>query len=81
MFQSLNPSPDGKVIPLADGEGIFHRAIGLTQKIPGLGGRSQRYAMYLENGVVKILNVEEINGEKYKFSGPEKMLRDIKALL
>jgi peroxiredoxin len=45
---------------LADGNGEFSRAVGLTMDGTGygMGQRSQRYAMVVDNGVVKALNVE-----------------------
>lgn len=50
-----------KVMMLADGNGDFTRAVGLELDGSrfGMGKRSQRYAMIVENGVVKQLNVEE----------------------
>lgn len=46
---------------LADGNGDFARAIGLVQDSSkfGMGQRSKRYAMIVEDGVVKQLHVEE----------------------
>jgi peroxiredoxin len=51
---------DGKVHMLADGNGDFTRAIGLEMDGTkfGMGKRSQRYSMIVDNGVVKSLNVE-----------------------
>ncbi len=51
---------EGKVQMLADGNGDFTRAVGLELDGSGygLGKRSQRYAMVVDNGVVKTLNVE-----------------------
>jgi peroxiredoxin len=51
---------DGKVVMLADGNGDFTRAVGLEfdATANGLGKRSKRYAMVIDNGVVKTLNVE-----------------------
>ena len=51
---------DGKVTMLADGNGDFTRAVGLELDATanGLGKRSKRYAMVVDNGVVKTLNVE-----------------------
>jgi peroxiredoxin len=48
------------VTMLADGNGAFTEALGLEMDGSGfgLGTRSQRYAMVLENGVVTVLNVE-----------------------
>ena len=52
---------DGKVQMLADGNGDFTRAVGLEMDGTGygMGKRSQRYAMVVDNGVVKTLNVEK----------------------
>src|SRR4029077_9666927 len=52
---------DGKVEFLADGSGDFAKALGLTVDLGarGLGTRSQRYAMVVEDGVVKTLNIED----------------------
>jgi peroxiredoxin len=52
---------DGKVHMLADGNGDFTRAIGLEFDASkfGMGKRSQRYSMIVDNGVVKTVNVEE----------------------
>ena len=52
---------DGKVQMLADGNGDFTRAVGLELDGSGygLGKRSQRYAMVVQDGVVKTLNVEK----------------------
>jgi peroxiredoxin len=46
---------------LADGSGDFARAIGLHIDLSnfGLGIRSKRYAMLVDDGVVKVLNVED----------------------
>jgi peroxiredoxin len=51
---------EGKVMMLADGNGEFTKAVGLTMDATGygMGTRSQRYAMVVDNGVVKTLNVE-----------------------
>jgi peroxiredoxin len=52
---------DGKVRMLADGNGDFTRAIGLEMDGTkfGMGKRSQRFSMLVNDGVVKELNVEE----------------------
>ena len=49
-----------KVMMLADGNGDFTKAVGLTMDGTGygMGLRSQRYAMVVDNGVVKKLQVE-----------------------
>ncbi len=50
---------------LADPMGEFTRAIGMDFDLPpaGLTGRSLRYAMLVEDGEVKILNLEEDAGQ------------------
>ena len=52
---------DDKVLMLADADGSFTRAIGLVLDLPsfGLGGRSERYSMVVEDGVVTKLEVEK----------------------
>ena len=56
-----NQGAGDKVEMLADGNGDFSRALGLTMDGTGfgMGERSQRFSVVLENGVVKELNVEE----------------------
>ena len=51
----------GKVTMLADGNGDLARALGLEVDLTkaGMGKRSRRYSMVVDNGVVKQLNVEE----------------------
>ena len=51
----------GKIEMLADGSGDFAKAIGLDIDLSGfgLGLRSKRYAMLVDDGVVKALNVED----------------------
>jgi peroxiredoxin len=55
---------EGKILFLADGNATFTKAIGLDfdGSGVGLGTRSKRYAMYVEDGVVKVLNVEDSPG-------------------
>jgi peroxiredoxin len=50
-----------KVRMLADGNGEFTQAVGLEMDGTkfGMGKRSQRYSMIVEDGVVKSLNVEQ----------------------
>ena len=59
---------------LADGNGQFAEALGLTMDGSkfGLGQRSQRYSMIVDDGVVEQLNVEA-PGE-YRASSAEHML-------
>jgi peroxiredoxin len=50
-----------KVMMLADGNAEFTKALGLENDNSsyGMGMRSKRYAMVVDNGVVKALNVEK----------------------
>ena len=50
----------GRVRMVADGDGTFTRAMGLTLDLGvfGLGKRSKRYAMIVDDGVIRHFNVE-----------------------
>jgi len=63
------------VLMLADGNGDFTKALGLEMDGTGfgLGLRSQRYAMIIDNGVVSLLNIETGAGTIEK-SGAEAIL-------
>jgi peroxiredoxin len=67
---------EGKVRMLADGSGDFARALGLELDLTkgGLGMRSKRYAMLVDNGVVRSLRVEEQPGQ-VDASSAEAMLK------
>ena len=67
----------GIVRMMADGNGDFSKALGLTVDYAkhGMGTRSQRYSMLVEDGVVKQLNVEE--GGAFKVSNAETMLKQL----
>jgi len=69
---------DGKIEFLADGAGAFAKAIGLSLDLSerGLGLRSQRYSMLVEDGVVKSLNIEDTPG-KADISGAENLLKGL----
>src|SRR5690242_21863596 len=66
---------DGKVQMLADGNADFTKAVGLEldARANGLGIRSQRYAMVVDNGVVKALNVEKPGS--FEVSSAESVLK------
>ena len=51
----------GKIVMLADGSADFAKKIGLDIDLTarGMGVRSKRYSMIVEDGVVKTLNVED----------------------
>ena len=62
---------------LADGNGVFANAIGLTMDAStyGMGERSQRYSMVVNDGVVEQLNIE--GPGEYKASSAEHMLEQL----
>jgi glutaredoxin/glutathione-dependent peroxiredoxin len=55
---------DGKIQMLADGSAEFAKKIGLEVDLTarGLGVRSRRYSMVVQDGVVTSLNIEEGTG-------------------
>ena len=65
----------GKVRMMADGSAEFSKGCGLTQDMTarGMGVRSERYAMLVEDGVVKALNREAPG--KFEVSSAEAMLK------
>ncbi|MFP4079085.1 MAG: peroxiredoxin [Ectothiorhodospira sp.] len=52
---------DGRILMVADGNAEFTRAVGLDMdaRASGMGIRSQRYAMIVQNGRVEWLGVDE----------------------
>ena len=62
---------------LADGNGAFAEALGLTMDGSkfGMGTRSQRYSMIVDDGVVAQLNVE--GPGEFKVSSAEYLLNEI----
>jgi len=67
-----------KVMMLADGSGEFAKAVGLelNASARGLGVRSQRYSMLVDNGTVKGLSVEAVPTQ-VEASGAEAMLKSL----
>ena len=53
---------DGKILFLADGNADFTKAAGLDfdASTNGLGTRSVRYGMLVEDGIVKALNIDDV---------------------
>jgi peroxiredoxin len=66
-----------KVMMIADGNGDFTKAVGLELDLVanGMGSRSKRYAMLVDNGVVKKLEVEKPGA--FEVSSAEHMLKQI----
>jgi glutaredoxin/glutathione-dependent peroxiredoxin len=67
----------GKIRMMADGSAAFTKALGVELDLTkaGMGVRSSRYSMYVEDGVVKKLNLEK--GGKLEISGADKLLEQI----
>ncbi len=63
-----------RILMLADGSATFTRAIGLEHDRTeiGMGIRSQRYAMVVDDGVVKFVNVESLG--EFKISSADNIL-------
>lgn len=70
-------SCDGKVQMIADGNAEYTKALGLEMDASGfgMGIRGQRFALIVENGIVKNVNVEE-KGE-FKVSSAESVLAQL----
>jgi peroxiredoxin len=68
---------EGKIIMLADDNGKFTRAVGMNKFYPdsGMGERSRRYSMIVDNGVVRQLNVEDKPG--VNVSGADTILEQL----
>ncbi len=64
-----------KVLMLADGNGAYTKALGLELDASsfGMGQRSQRFAIVVENGVVRQLHVEA--PREFKVSAAESVLK------
>lgn len=69
----------GKLRMMGDGSAEFTRATGLTLDLTarGMGLRSQRYSMLVDDGVVKALNVEAPG--KFEVSNAETLLAQARA--
>lgn len=65
----------GRILFLADGSCLFTRAIGLENDSTdrGMGFRSKRYSMLIDDQIVKCLNIDEVRGEISQ-SSAERML-------
>jgi peroxiredoxin len=68
----------GRIEFLADGNGDFAKAIGLSRDMTagGMGMRSQRYSMVVDDGVVRQVNVEESPGSA-EVSGAARLLASL----
>jgi peroxiredoxin len=66
-----------KVLMLADGNGTYTKALGLELDASGfgMGKRSQRFAIVVEDGIVKQLHVEA--PREFKVSAAENVLKNL----
>ena len=66
-----------KVRMMGDGSALYTKALGVELDLVarGMGVRSQRYSMLVEDGVVKVLNLEA--PAKFEVSGADKMLAQL----
>ena len=66
----------GKIRMMADGSAIWTKALGLDQDLTakGLGIRSQRWSMLVDDGVVKSVHVEAPG--KFEVSDADTLLKD-----
>ena len=67
------------IVMLADGNAAFTKALGLEFDASkfGMGPRSQRYSMIVDDGVVKELNVEEAG--EFRVSAADYLLAQLSA--
>ena len=67
----------GKVRMMGDGSATFAKAVGLDLDLTarGMGIRSQRYSMLVEDGVVKQLNIDSTG--KFEVSDADTMLKQL----
>jgi len=68
-----------KILLISDGDCEFAKQAGLSQHLPGHGNRCVRFSMYVEDGIVTLLNVEAPGAKSYKVSGPETLIQQLKS--
>jgi len=69
---------EGKILFLADGSGLFVKSIGLDADMSagGMGLRSKRFSMIVEDGKVTALNIEDAPGQAV-ISGAARILEQL----
>ncbi|MCR8724860.1 peroxiredoxin [Frigidibacter sp. ROC022] len=77
MWGEVTGATEAGITLLADADGSFTRALGMSFDAPaaGLYGRSKRYAMYVVDGVVQVFAPE--TGRGCEVSGAEALLAAI----
>ncbi|KAG9304792.1 hypothetical protein G9A89_016822 [Geosiphon pyriformis] len=71
---------DDKILMLSDGDMTFHSVCGLLQKLPYSGERGRRFSMFVDDGVVKLLNVEEPGALNYTISTSSILLENLEEM-
>ena len=73
----VDQNVEDKILMLADGSALFTQAVGLELDVVarGMGIRSQRYAMVVNDGVGELLNVEAAG--EFKVSDAETILNSL----
>lgn len=66
---------------LADGSGTYTKAIGMEHDLNRnqMGIRSRRYSLLIDNLIVKVVNVEQVEGV-FDVSTAEQMLKTLESL-
>ena len=74
---SRDQKASGKIRFMGDGSAAYTKALGLEFDLTakGLGMRCQRFSMLVDNGVVKVLNLEAPG--KYEISDAETLLKQM----
>jgi peroxiredoxin len=62
----------GKIRFLGDGSAELARKLGLDVELPGMGVRMRRFSMFVDNGTIKRINVEQ--PRKFEVSDAKTML-------
>ena len=66
----------GKIVMLADGQGLFSKALGIETEIPGMGLRARRGVLVAKDGVVESIDMEAPG--KFEVSSAESCLLGLK---
>jgi len=66
----------GKIVMLADGQGLFSKALGIEIEIPGMGLRSRRGLIVAKDGVIESIDIEAPG--KFEVSGVDACLINLK---
>ncbi|KQZ94083.1 alkyl hydroperoxide reductase [Mesorhizobium sp. Root157] len=69
---------EGKIVYLADGNGQFVKSVGLDADFSGggMGLRSKRFSMIVDDGTVTTLNIESVAGQAVE-AGAAKVLEQL----